>query len=174
MDNGKTWETVRVPDSESFTGDEWDALEVEPGRIIGIHRNSQPTSDGTFWRSESGDGGKTWSIPKPTNVQSKRASSPPQITRHHGVPVLIYADRRMVSVSAVTTSDADFLRWDVEDQLLCFTYNEDESPILDGGYPCSVQTGPNEQFIVDYEIRNDRKRIAGYIVPFPENWGTGR
>lgn len=174
MDNGKTWKSVRIPDSEGFIGDEWDALETEPGRIIGIFRNNHPQSDGTFWVSESHDSGKTWSIPKPSNVQSKRAPSPPQIMFHNGVPTLIYSDRRMVSVSAVTTSDSSFLHWDVEDQLLCFAYNKDESPIMDGGYPCSVQTEKNERLIVDYEIRPNTKRIAGYFIQFTENWGVTR
>ncbi len=173
-DKGKTWESVRVPDTEGFLGDEWDVLEVEPGRIIGIHRNNQQGSDGTFWRSESRDNGRTWTVPQPTNVQSKRASSPPQISLHNNIPVLIYADRRMVSVSAVTTSDPGYLKWNVEDKLNCYFYNADESPIQDGSYPCSVQTGPNERLVVDYEIRDNVKRIAGYFVDFPENWGIVR
>jgi len=171
-DLGKSWKTVQVPNAEGFIGDEWDVLEVEPNRLIGIHRNSYPKSDGTFWKSESRDGGGTWDRPKPTNVRSRRANSPAQITTHHGIPTLIYADRREVSVSAVTTGDSDFLTWDLDHRLPCFLYNADETPIPDGSYPASVETGPNQRLIIDYEIRTESKRITGYFVTFPEDWGV--
>jgi hypothetical protein len=169
-DQGRTWKVVRVPDTDGFVGDEWDVLEVEAGRLIGIIRNSHRTSDGTFWKTESRDGGRSWAVPRPTNVRSQRHTSPAHIARHGRTPVLVYADRRMVSVSMVRTSDPQYLRWDVEHQLPCFRYNADESPIPDGSYPVSVQTGPRERLIVDYEIRSDAKRIAGYFVELPEAW----
>ena len=169
-DQGLTWKVVRVPDTAGFIGDEWDVLEVEPGRIVGILRNSHPQTDGTFWKTESRDSGKTWSVPRPTNVRSQRHPSPAQIARHGRTPILVYADRRMVSVSLVRTSDPEFLRWDVEQRLPCWVYNADESPIPDGSYPVSVQTGPRERLIVDYEIRANSKRIAGYFVTLPEDW----
>jgi len=169
-DNGDTWKTVRVPDADGFIGDEWDVLEVEKGRVIGILRNSHPKTDGTFWMTESKDGGKTWSVPKKTNVQSKRHPSPAQVTRHGKTPTLIYADRRMVSVSAVRQAGDDFLRWDLEKRILCYLYNTDEMPILDGSYPVSVSVGPRERLIVDYEVRKDSKRITGYFVTFPVDW----
>lgn len=169
-DNGRSWKTVRVPDADGFVGDEWDILEVDAGRLIGILRNSHRSSDGTFWKTESQDGGQNWRIPRPTNVRSLRHSSPAQITRHGKTPTLIYADRRMLSVSAVRPADADYLRWDVEHRLPCYLYNADESPIADGSYPVSVQIGSRRRLIVDYEIRKDSRRIAGYFVTFPERW----
>ncbi len=172
-DRGQTWKTVRIPDTDGFLGDEWDALELEPGHLIGVFRNSDPASDGTFWKAESRDGGTHWSRPKPTNVRSMRLTSPPHIAWQNSVPTLIYADRRMVSVSAVTTSDPEFLDWDLANRLPCYQYNPDESPILDSSYPCSVQITPTERLIVDYEIRPEAKRITGYFVQFPEDWGQG-
>jgi Neuraminidase (sialidase) len=173
-DNGKSWVTVEITNTNGFVGDEWDVLEVEPNRLIGIHRNNHSESDGTFWKSESRDGGRTWDVPVPTNVQSKRADSPPHITRQNGVPTLIYADRRMVSVSAVTTSDPQFILWDLKNRIPCYRYNSDESPIPDGSYPSSVQVAPSTRLIVDYEIRDASKRIAGYFVEFPRDWGKPR
>jgi hypothetical protein len=76
----------------------------------------------------------------------------------------------MVSVSAVNTTDPEFLRWDIEHRLPCYVYNADEAPIPDGSYPVSVQVGPRERLIVDYEIRKDSKRIAGYFVSLPKEW----
>ncbi len=169
-DNGDTWETARVPDAEGFVGDEWDVLEVKKGQVVGILRNSHAKTDGGFWMTESKDGGKTWSVPKKTNVRSERHPSPPQITRHGKTPTLVYADRRMVSVSAVKPVGDDFLRWDVARRLPCYLYNADESAIRDGSYPVSVAVGPRERLIVDYEIRKDSRRITGYFVTFPEDW----
>lgn len=40
-DNGVAWSTVQVPDTEGFVGDEWDVLEVEPGRLVDIFQQSQ-------------------------------------------------------------------------------------------------------------------------------------
>jgi len=171
-DNGKTWKTVRIPDCDGFIGDEWDVLEVEPGRLVGIFRNSHRESKGIFWVAESRDGGASWSVPRPTNVQSTRHPSPANFVRHGSVPTLIYADRRMVSVSAVTTSDPAFRKWDLDRRLPCYLYNADEDPIPDGSYPVSVQTGPRERLIVDYEIRPSSKRITGYRVSFPHAWGS--
>ncbi|MCC6442219.1 MAG: exo-alpha-sialidase [Armatimonadetes bacterium] len=167
----RRWETARVPDTEGFIGDEWDALEVEPGRIVGIIRNSHPFSDGAFWKTESRDGGRTWAVPRPTNLRSERHTSPAQITRHGKRPVVIYSDRRMVSVSAARTSDPEYLRWDDDRKLPCYLYNPDESPILDGSYPCSVHIDAHRRLIVDYDIRPEAKRITGYFVEFPEDWG---
>jgi hypothetical protein len=169
-DGGQTWKTVRVPDAAGFVGDEWDVLELDSGRIIGLLRNSHRKSDGYFWKTESTDGGRSWSVPKRTNVQSRRYPSPPQLVRHGKTPTLIFADRRMVSVSAVKTRDPDFLRWDVEKRLPCYLYNPDASPIPDGSYPVSVPIGTRQRLIVDYEIRKDSKRIAGHVVTFPKDW----
>jgi len=170
MDQGQTWTTVPVPDAEGFVGDEWDLVEVAADRLIGLLRNSHPQTDGFFWQTESQDGGRTWSIPRRTNVQSRRAPSPPQVCRHNQTPTLIYADRRMVSVSAVRAADAGFLVWDVAGRLPAYQYNADESSIPDGSYPASIQTGPRERLVVDYEIRPESKRITGYFVVFPADW----
>jgi photosystem II stability/assembly factor-like uncharacterized protein len=169
-DGGRRWKTFVVPDAEGFVGDEWDVLEVEPDRLIGIHRNSHPKGDGTFWKTESRDGGRKWSVPKPTNIRDRRSRSPAQITMHGETPTVIYADRRMVSVSAVRTTDPDFLKWDLEGRLPCYLYKADETAIADASYPVSAPVGPNRRLIVDYEIRKTTKRVAGYFVTFPADW----
>ena len=169
-DNGRSWQCARVPDAKGFIGDEWDLLEVSPGRLIGILRNNQSGSDGTFWKTESRDGGRSWSVPRPTNVRSNRFPSPPQIVRHGHTPILIYADRRMVSVSAVRSTDPDFLRWDVDNRLPCYLYCADESPILDASYPVSARLDDCRRIIVDYEIRSQSHRIAAYVVTLPAGW----
>ncbi len=169
-DGGATWRTVRVPDADGFVGDEWDALEYAPGRLVGVFRNSHPQTDGAFWVSLSDDSGRTWSPPRRTNVRSDRHPSPAQVAVHQGTPTLIYCDRRMVSVSAVRTTDPAFLEWDLARRAPCFHHNADGSPILDGGYPASVALNARERLIVDYEIRESKRQIAWYVVALPDNW----
>jgi len=168
-DGGKSWTLVRVPDIGAFVGDEWDLLEVEPGRVVGIIRDNG-IRDGYFWKTESRDGGRTWQTPERTNVRDARSTSPAHLDFHGATPVLTYADRRMVSVSMATTDDADFLRWDVEGRLPCYQYRPDGEPIADASYPVSVAVGEHRRLIVDYEIRPEGKWIAGYFVDLPDHW----
>lgn len=170
-DNGLTWEAVRVPDSPVFTGDEWDVLEVESGRLVGIMRNAHRKPFNTFqFKTESRDGGRTWDEPKQTNIHVKVAHAPAQIFRQGATPTVIFPDRRRTSISAVRTQDPQFLTWDLDHRLACYRYNADEAPIPDGSYAVSAPAGPHRRIVVDYEIRPDSKRITGYLVDFPTDW----
>ena len=169
-DEGKSWATAAIENSDQFVGDEWDALEVSPGRIIGIIRNSARNADGHFWMSESLDFGQTWSPARRTNLVSERYPSPAEITLQNGKPTVIYPNRRMESVAAATTSDPTFTTWDVEKQLPCYRYGPEGTVIPDGSYLSSVSILPNRRLLVDYEIRDDSKRITGYFVDFPADW----
>jgi len=168
-DGGKSWELSEVPDVEDFVGDEWVVLEVEKGRIVGIIRENE-VRDGYFWKTESRDGGRSWDRPVKTNVRDARSTSPAHLDLHGKTPVLTYADRRMISVSMVTTDDNDFVRWDVEDRLPCYQYRPDGQPIADASYPVSVAVGEHRRLIVDYEIHPEGKWIAGYFVDLPKEW----
>jgi photosystem II stability/assembly factor-like uncharacterized protein len=168
-DGGRSWQLADVPDVPGFVGDEWTVLEGEKGRLVGVIRNNG-APDGFFWKTESRDGGRTWRRPVRTNVQSARYPSPAHLDLHGKTPVLTYADRRMVSVSMVTTRDADFIRWDLETRLPCYRYRADGGAIADASYPVSVAVGPRRRLIVDYEIRPEGKWIAGYFVDLPAGW----
>jgi len=168
-DGGKTWKLSPVPDPKGFLGDEWVVVEVTKERIVGILRNSG-AGDGTFWKTESRDGGRSWDRPVRTNVRDARATSPAHFDLHGRTPVLTYADRRMVSVSMVTTTDPEFRTWDLRRRLPCYQYRPDGGPIADGSYPVSAAVGPHRRFIVDYEIRTEGKWIAGYFVDLPREW----
>lgn len=169
-DNGKTWQVVELADAESYVGDEWSLAEVAPGRVVGIHRNNHATRDGFLWRTESTDGGKTWSAAKRTNVQSQRHPAPAQLLMHDGKPVLAYADRRMVSLSLVSTDDPELLNWDVERRLTAVQYLPDGSPISDAGYPSVVSLSKNRLLVIDYEITEEEHLVTGYFVELPEGW----
>jgi len=170
-DGGRTWKTISLPDAEGYVGDEWDVLEVEPRRLIGLHRNNHKDTDGTFWKTESADAGRTWSKPLRTNVVSARHPSPPNIGFHGKTVVLTYADRRMVSVSMVTATDPAFSRWNIDRRLPCYLYRPGGEPIADGSYPSSVQVSRTRRLIVDYEISAEGKRITGHFVDVPPAWG---
>lgn len=168
-DGGKTWRLASVPDVPGFLGDEWSVLEIDRGRLVGILRNNG-ARDGTFWKTESRDGGRTWQNPVRTNVRDARSTSPAHLDWHGKTPVLTYADRRMVSVSMVTTTDPAFRTWDLERRLPCYQYCRDGSAIADGSYPVSVAVGEHRRFVVDYEIRPEGHWIAGYFVDLPIDW----
>jgi len=168
-DGGKSWRLSPVPDAPGFVGDEWTVLEVEKSRLVGIIRNNG-SGDGYFWKTESRDNGRTWSVPAKTNVESQRHPSPAHLDWHGRRPLLTYADRRMVSVSMASTTDPELLRWDVDRRLTCYLYQPDGSPIADGSYPVSVAVGESRRFVVDYEIRAEGKWIAGYFVDLPPGW----
>lgn len=168
-DGGKTWEFSEIANSQNFVGDEWVALEVEPGRIVGIIRENR-VRDGYFWKSESRDGGRKWDAAVKTNVRDARSTSPAHLDWHGKKPILTYADRRMISVSMVTTDDPSFRNWDVDGRLFCYQYRPDGQPIADASYPVSVAVGKPRRLIVDYEIRPEGKWIAGYFVDLPKDW----
>lgn len=169
-DNGQTWSFERIRDTDGFIGDEWSVVELSPRRVVGILRNAHRSGQGRLWKTESRDGGRTWDVPRPTNLVSTRHAAPAHIFLQGKTPTVVYADRRMVSVSAARTRDPELLKWDIEGQLSCYSYNSDDSPIRDGSYAVSAPVGQRQRIIVDYEIRPDSQRVTGYFVTFPESW----
>lgn len=188
-DGGKTWDIGYVPNAPGDELNEWGAMEVEPGRIIGLHRDEAEATRGSYWITESHDFGRSWTDPAKSNVRCGFAAASPHLGRHGNKVVLTYAEDRMVSVAMVTTDDPDYLQWDVENRVRCFQYRADGKRIADASYPCSVDTGPHERLVVDYEIESlitpdpktividydlkaERKQITGHFVETPVDWGT--
>ena len=189
-DDGRTWANFDVPNAPGGELNEWAVLEVEPGRVVGLHRDEQAHPRGYFWKTESCDWGRTWCAPIRTNVRDARRSSPPQLDFHGARVVLTYADARMISVSMASTTDPGYTRWDVDGRVACFQYRADGRPIADASYPCSVAVGPHRRLVVDYEIEShitpdttyvidypmkvERKQITGHFVNTPPEWGAHR
>ena len=187
VDGGHTWSNHCVPNTPNGEANEWTALEVEPGRIIGLHRVEGTENAGYLWKTESRDRGRTWTRPLRTNVRDATSSSPPQLDFHGERVVLTFADRRMVSVAMATTDDPDFVDWDLDHSVRCFQYRADGHAIADASYPCSVTVGPHRRLVVDYEIESaitpspdvildyevsqERKQITAHFVDVPESWG---
>jgi hypothetical protein len=153
-DDGETWTTIRLPDAHGYIGDEWSIAEID-GRLIGIHRNNHPATDGSFWLTEN------FGVPRKTNIMSRGFPSPAQITSHNGLPLLVYPSERFVSVSTATASATDLLTWQ---EAPAYRY---ESRLRDGSYPVSVQVSPARSLIVDYEIRDGAHLISGHFVSTP-------
>ena len=186
-DDGRTWENHVVPNTPEDEANEWAVLEVEPGRILGLHRDEGKGTGGYFWKTESQDWGRTWAGPVRTNVRDAGASSPPQLDRHGSRVVLTFADRRLVSVSMVSTSDPEYMEWEVGERVPCFQYRADGKAIADASYPCSVAVGRRRRLVVDYEIESlilpsadrsldyevasERRQITGHFVDTPAAWG---
>ena len=169
-DDGKTWKLVEIENHEGFLGDEWDACELPDGRLVGIIRNSAPKNDGTFYKIESRDRGHAWTRPVRTNLRDTRSTSPAQIFRHQGRPVVLYSDARMVSVAMAVSDDPQLIQWQVNERFPCYRYREDGRPIVDSSYPVSVSVGGNRRFIVDYQHDGEDHLVTGYFVDLPRTW----
>ena len=167
-DDGGSWQIVEVPNAPGFLGDEWDALELADGRLVGLFRNNAPPATpadrGWLYAAESRDGGLAWSVPQRTNLRDRRATSPPQLFLHQGRPAALYDDRRFESVSVAATDDPQLLRWNAAPARVCYQYRADGQPIRDGGYPSSVPIGADRRLVVDYVHQPQERAIVGYVI----------
>ncbi|MCX7394969.1 MAG: sialidase family protein [Planctomycetales bacterium] len=167
-DRGCRWTTRAIPNAPGFMGDEWDFLELADRSIVGILRNAAPTANsesrGWFYKTASRDHGRTWTQPTRTDLRDVRSTSPAQLFLHQGKPVVLYSNARKVSVVMATTDDPELVRWNVDQQQLCYIYLSDGVPINDGSYPVSVPLFEDRRLVVDYVHDGDSRTISGYIV----------
>ena len=73
-DNGRTWTTVEVPNAPGLVGDEWSAVELPDHSLAGIL--NRPRQRRIIYVTKSTDRGRTWSVPKQTNLRDSRLTSP--------------------------------------------------------------------------------------------------
>tara|TARA_R110002095_G_scaffold133986_2_gene116279 strand:+ start:683 stop:1861 length:1179 start_codon:yes stop_codon:yes gene_type:complete len=168
IDRGKHWNIADLPNADSFVGDEWDVTEVAPGRLVGLSRNRFREKKSYLWAIESSDFGKSWGIPRRTNLHTGTTPAPAKITVFCGKPLVIYPNQRFVSVSAVTTSDPEYLKWDINAPSGGYRYYSNGAAIHDGSYVSPVFLSANQLLIVDYEIRDDSKAITARILTIPD------
>jgi sialidase-1 len=168
-DDGNTWSTVSVPNTSGFAGDEWSFMELSDHKLVGMIRNSASGGDGSLWVTTSANEGLSWSTPLKTNLRdTSLINGPPQIFMQNGKPWVLYDDTRKVSVACATTSDANFVTWEVSSRIPAYQYHADGSPIADGGYPCSVALDGDQRYVVDYVIDGNGNNINGYLITVPE------
>jgi len=150
-DGGLTWEVIgEVPipeDTEAANFHEPHVVELESGKIIGMIRyeHSQKIKNYdsfTIFQTESTDGGKTWSVARPTGV----SGSPPHLLRHSsGAIICAYGYRKEPYGERVMISYDDGKTWDT-DYIL-----RDDGPDGDLGYPASVELDDGSIFTMYYQ-----------------------
>ena len=150
-DGGLTWEVIgEVPipeDTEAANFHEPHAVELKSGKITGMirYQHSQKIKNYdrfTMFQTESFDGGKTWSIARPTGV----SGSPPHLLRHssgaiicvYGYREIPYGQRAMISYDEGQTWDTDYIL-------------RDDGPDSDLGYPASVELDDGSIFTIYYQ-----------------------
>jgi hypothetical protein len=80
-DDGRTWQWLRTlptrPGDNPERHHELHAIEAAHGRLLAPVRNHNPANERESLQSESSDGSKSWSIPRPIGVWGPLPSAPP-------------------------------------------------------------------------------------------------
>ena len=147
-DCGQTWQEIgRVPLPE-IEGITWGSLhephavELPDGRLLGAIRSEY--NDFTVLLTSSEDGGRTWTVPKPTGI----LGSPPHLLLHSSGAVILtfgrrhppYGERALVSRDGGAT-------WPEE------VIIRDDAPNGDLGYPATVELPDGKLLTVYYQIQ---------------------
>ena len=150
-DGGLSWEIIgEVPisgDTEAANYHEPHVVELSSGKLIGMIRyqhseNIKKYDSFTMFQTESNDGGKTWSMAKPTGV----SGSPPHLLRHSSGAIICvygyrkepYGERAMISYDEGKTWNTDYIL-------------RDDAPDGDLGYPSSVELDDGSIFTLYYQ-----------------------
>lgn len=148
-DGGRTWEkTGDVPLPPDLTWDhlhEPHVIELPSGRLLGairVHcRQVEPVN--TCYTTYSDDGGKTWSMPKSTDVDGL----PPHLFLHSsGAVILSYACRASEKKSERAAVSYDGGETWSDDYVL-----NDNIPFSDLGYPATTECADGSLITVYYQ-----------------------
>ncbi len=148
-DDGRSWTTIgsiAIPPQEAISHySEPHVVEVEDGRLVAMIRYQPPDVSRRFLRqSESGDGGRTWSVARPTRL----LGYPPHLTRLRNGWLLAAYGRRVPPFGERACISRDGgVTWDVESQITL-----SDAPNSDLGYPCSAQLEEGAILTVYYQI----------------------
>lgn len=148
-DGGLTWETQGVvPFPEGISGDhihEPHIAELPNGRLLGALRGEhlpEPLPS-TVFTTVSDDGGKTWSVPKPTGIRGL----PPHLLVHSsGAVIMSYACRipnERCERAAVSHDGGE--TWDTD-----YALDDRSGDFWDLGYPSSVELSDGSILTVYY------------------------
>jgi len=99
-DQGRTWQEVRVPQSQGRV--QASVLELEPGQLVAFMRSRAAD---WIYASHSADYGRTWSIPEPTALPNNNASTQ-AVRLANGNLVMIFNNFRATYDSAAGYPDA--------------------------------------------------------------------
>lgn len=148
-DEGKTWThlaEIQVPQGcQANYMYEPHAAELPDGKILGAIRmqSSKLEPDFTIYLFESMDGGKTWSVPRPTGI----FGSPPHLMVHSSGAVILsygrrakpYGERARISYDGGVTFGEEIVI-------------SEEAPSDDLGYPSTVELSDGGLLTVYYQM----------------------
>mgnify|MGYP003972119591 CR=1 FL=1 len=157
LDDGRTWKrigTIPVRPGEKIEHyHELHAVELEDGKLIAMIRYNPPERENHFMRqSESTDGGKTWTIPRITEIWGY----PPHLIRlGDGRLVVVYGHRREPFGEFACVSYDGGETWDVKNRIMLM-----EAPNSDLGYPASIELDDGSIFTVYYQIDREGEKTC--------------
>ena len=151
-DEGRSWRqigTIPVTDEhkEEKPFGEPHPVEVEDNNIVCLWRHSPGARPDKAYlhQSESADGGKTWTVIRPTPMWGY----PPHLVKlHNGDLLVTYGVRRAPFGQRACLSHDGGKTWDIENEIML----RDDAPNSDLGYPATVELEPGELFTVYYQI----------------------
>lgn len=156
-DGGLTWSPpTLLCETRGLMDGEPDLLEVAPGRLLCVLRDSRNTGYLHFCRSD--DGGQTWSAPK----RSPLFGHPGQLLKLRDGRVLCTYGRRSApfGIRACLSEDSG-QTWLVDEEIVI----RDDLPVGDLGYPASIEYAPGEVFVCYYGQEEDGVTgVAGTYV----------
>jgi hypothetical protein len=135
-DKGRTWKDLAVVGNDPFGNvsfGEPTLCQAKSGKIICMMR---PPSDRTLFQSESLDGGKTWSLPRQTDIWGFPANL---LTLSDGRILLGYGYRRPPYGVRACISEDEGKTWNLQEEIII----RQDGLHGDLGYPSSVEVGPN-------------------------------
>ena len=152
-DEAKSWTqigTFSVPDefAKDLPFGEPHAVELPDERIVCMWRHTprdRPKSTFFLHQCESSDGGRTWSMLRPTPIWG----FPPHLIRlHSGALLVTYGYRREPFGQRACMSHDGGRTWDLENEIIL----RDDAPSGDLGYPATLELTPGEFLTVYYQI----------------------
>ena len=146
-DDGRTWHWLaEIPSRPGDTFQQYHELhaaETADGRIIVHIRNHNQANEKETLQSESSDGGKIWSVPRPIGVWG----FPSHLLRlRDGRLLMSYGHRRKPLSVQARVSDDHGRTW--SEAILLY----DEATSTDLGYPATVQLNDGSLLTVWYEL----------------------
>ena len=148
-DDGRTWALIGCvpipPDVQPGGFHEPHVVETAEGKLVGMIRHEGQPADQVLWQTESGDGGKTWTEARPTNIWGL----PPHLIRLRDGRLLVsYGHRRRPFGERACLSRDGGATWDLEHEVLV----RDDAPNGDLGYPASVQMDDETILTIYYQV----------------------
>jgi hypothetical protein len=158
-DRGETWTGPVVIAGGGPSGDfcEPALMEIEPGRILAMHRIGR--SREVFWWNESADGGRTWSAPEATGILS--GACPRLLKLRDGRLVLSYGRRsKPHGIRAAISADGG-RSWGQTEYVVRDAVN------WDLGYTSSIELDDGTVFTATYMQRQGTTGIVGTFWRVP-------